>query len=173
MRRYLTQLEIECFEQTLITSCAGNRESDLFVRNFHTAEFWQPFQRCCAPVHYKRIALLYYACLHPGYRYNTDLYVHGSVELSPWCITSQHDVLSRAQMVQVPHFFLQQLTTVLIANVTRLSPACKRGEEPGTRLHASMHTHVCTHPRNAHTHIMHTPTYAHTHIAYSSIFCFS
>ena len=33
------KLEIECFEQTLIASCAGNRESDWFVRNFHTTEF--------------------------------------------------------------------------------------------------------------------------------------
>ena len=37
MRRYLMQLEIECFGQTLIASCAGNRES--FVRNFYTAKF--------------------------------------------------------------------------------------------------------------------------------------
>ena len=34
------RLEIECFEQTLIASCAGNYGSDLFVRNFfHMAEF--------------------------------------------------------------------------------------------------------------------------------------
>ena len=33
------QLEIECFEQTLIASCAGNHKSDMFVRNFYTTEF--------------------------------------------------------------------------------------------------------------------------------------
>ena len=33
------KLEIECSEQTLIASCAGNHESDFFVINFHTAEF--------------------------------------------------------------------------------------------------------------------------------------
>ena len=33
------KLEIECFEQTLIASCAGNCESDWLVRNFHTTEF--------------------------------------------------------------------------------------------------------------------------------------
>ena len=35
---YVLKLEIECFEQILIASCADNRESDVFVRNFHTVE---------------------------------------------------------------------------------------------------------------------------------------
>ena len=33
------KLEIECFEHSPMASCAGNCESDMFVRNFHTAEF--------------------------------------------------------------------------------------------------------------------------------------
>ena len=33
------KLEIECFKQTPMVSCADNRESDVFIRNVHTTEF--------------------------------------------------------------------------------------------------------------------------------------
>ena len=56
----------------------------MFVRNFHTAGCWQPFQQCRAPVHYKRIALSCFACFQPGHRHDTFMFmarsssVHGA-----------------------------------------------------------------------------------------------
>ena len=127
------KLEIECFEQTLIASCESNCESDLLVTNFHIAEFWQPFQQCRALVHYKRIELVFR--LSPAWhRHDTCMFmawlssraqsiVH---HLPTWCFVT----FTNGAIWLVPHFFLRQLTMVLIINVTRPSPARKRREEP-------------------------------------------
>ena len=100
----------------------------------------KPLQQCHALVYYKRIALLIFACLQPVHRRNTSIFrawsssVHGAslanmmfCHMHKWC-----NLIGAA-------LFLQQLTTVLIANLTSPSPTCKRGRGLRTRLLPLLH----------------------------------
>ena len=73
MRQYLMQQEslrksVLNIHQWLAVQVIVNQT---FVRNFYTAEFWQPFQRCRSPVNNKRIAILCFTYLHPGHGHGT------------------------------------------------------------------------------------------------------
>ena len=85
------KLEIECFKQTPMVSCAGNRESDVFIRK-STPLSLTAFQKCHSPF-YKHSCVL-------AWPQTRHLYMRGLVMLGPWCITCQRDVLSHAKMVQ-------------------------------------------------------------------------
>ena len=121
------KLDIECFEQTLIACCAGNHESDMFVRNFHTAECWQPFQQCRTLSTIKNNTR---SSLVSRLAIDTTL-------VRSWLSRAQSNVLSCTQMVQSDWcrtFSYSSLTAVLIAKVTRSFPAHKGGRGLGMRI---------------------------------------
>ena len=119
-----------------MTICAGNRESWHVCTKLPHRFVLTAFQQCCISVYNKnRIALSCFACPHtclqPGHRHDCTPIVH-HVKLNQ--LTWRFVTCTNAAIWLVPHFFLRQLAIVLIANVTRSSPARKRERGLGMRL---------------------------------------
>ena len=84
------KLEIECFKQTPMVSCAGNRESDVFIRK-STPLSLTAFQKCHSPF-YKHSCVLAWPQTRHLYMRGWSCSVHGAslanvtfCHMQKWC----------------------------------------------------------------------------------------